>query len=113
MPDAGAGDVTTAPDVPCGGLCGAGTVCESGRCVLVDAGTLDVSAADARDGASEDVDTRCPAPGLTLCVRPGFGASCLNLQTDPMHCGACNSPCPAAASECIAGRCTVPSDAGR
>ena len=113
MLDAGAVDVTAFPDVPCGGLCGAGTACESGRCVPVDAGGQDVSAADARDATTEDVETRCTPNTLAYCVRPNFGGSCIDLQTNAMHCGACNSPCPAAAAECIAGRCTVARDAGR
>ena len=120
MPDAGAVDAMNAPDVPCGGLCGAGTVCESGRCVLVDAGTLDVSAADARDGASEDVDTRCPNPYYpSRCTVPEFGDGCFNLLTSnynnilpARHCGACSRQCPEAFPMCVQGRCTEAFDAG-
>lgn len=44
-PDTGV-EVATPPDVPCGGACGAGTVCESGRCVPVDAGVMDALTED-------------------------------------------------------------------
>lgn len=57
---------TTQPDdaAPCGGLCGAGTVCQGGRCVAVDAGTssdaapvdalADVLQPDVADASSTD-----------------------------------------------------------
>ncbi len=41
------------------------------------------------------------APGLSLC-----GASCVDEQTDPSHCGGCNTQCPAVTggtSTCSAG----------
>lgn len=130
---AACGSETPAPppaDVPCGGACGSGTTCVSGRCEAVDAGPtdtgampdlLDVQAADAPSDApvdatpdvARDVETRCTPNTLAYCIRPKFGGSCLDLQTNPMHCGACNSPCPSAAPECVAGRCTVALDGGR
>ena len=36
---------------PCGGACGAGTVCEGGACVAVDAGAVDAPQGDAGGGA--------------------------------------------------------------
>lgn len=43
----------------------------------------------------------CPE-GQTAC-----GDACVNLQTDPLHCGACNVTCFAGAS-CTAGLCECP-----
>ena len=46
-------DASTPDAGPCGGACGAGTVCVGGACVVVDAGAPDAVAADS--GAVIDV----------------------------------------------------------
>lgn len=46
----------------------------------------------------------CPA-GQTAC-----GGNCVDLATDPLHCGACNITCNSGAG-CAAGLCACPADA--
>jgi hypothetical protein len=60
----------------CGAACSALSVCTQGACYQPDA------------GADADV---CPA-GTQRC-----GGACVNVQTDPQHCGACETACPAPA----------------
>lgn len=43
----------------------------------------------------------CPA-GSSLC-----GGTCVNLQSDPAHCGSCTTPC-TALSICASGACGAP-----
>ncbi len=120
---------------PCRGRCGAGTVCDDGRCVALDAGgdakhfdtpALDVALDDAAeeretDVASTDVasvdaldcgpgrtpsDGACGcATGLTMC-RSG----CSNTSTDPVNCGVCSRSC-RADEACRAGTCVSAADA--
>jgi len=61
---------------------------------------------DSGTGTDSDTDMGCPADE-TLC-----GESCVDLQTDVDHCGACDVECPADAT-CVAGlcRCGDPADA--
>jgi hypothetical protein len=68
---------STATCGACNGHCAAGQVCLAGTCAAA-----------------------CQPP-LTNC-----GGSCVNLTTDPNHCGGCNSaPCPGAAPSCSGGTC--------
>ena len=67
---------------------------------------FDVSTEAPTDGTSETVDPtgdgECPA-GLTLC-----GDSCVDLLSDPGHCGACDNVCPGAENAdpvCMEGTC--------
>ena len=114
-------DAADAPTDPCGGLCGAGTVCAEGRCVAFDAGVdalvdafRPVDAVDAVEdrGSDAPTDTGCPAnadrlpSGGCACVI-GFrlcGAECRNLDADPANCGACGTVC---AGACVSGRCAA------
>ena len=74
----------------CGKACGAGQVCENGKCSC--------------------------APSETRC--PGFGTFtyCVDLQSDSQDCGACGNRCPFAEypsrSVCRLGRCEVQCPAG-
>ena len=57
--------------------------------------------------------TRCPS-GLTRC-KVGKKKPCVDLTTDPAHCGACGTAC-AAGQTCVAGACTgtcIPTCDGR
>ena len=117
-----ASDAASAPDAseaaldapdPCAGVsCLPGSVCSFGACILA---PVDASAPD----VAVETDPGCPASAPASCVSPGFGPGCWNLSTSngmvpARHCGACNRECPAAAPECIGGRCTgAAADAGR
>jgi len=57
---------------------------------------------DASDAASADTDTSCP-DGRTPCE-----GACVDLDTHPVHCGACDAPCdpgPGEAAACVGGTC--------
>ena len=54
-------------------------------------------------GACTSSTTSCPT-GQTAC-----GGSCVDLTSDPLHCGACNITCDAGAG-CSAGLCACPPD---
>lgn len=56
-------------------------------------------------GCSPIVGAEC-REGLTRC-----GELCVDLQSDPQHCGACNNAC-AAGQACVAGMCTFDFDGG-
>jgi hypothetical protein len=57
------------------------------------------------------------APAPNLCADDALCAGqCVSLQTDPQHCGTCNTRCPAAAggsAVCTAGHCGVQCPNGR
>ena len=113
-------DAADAPTDPCGGLCGAGTVCAEGRCVAFDAGVdalvdafRPVDAVDVAEdrGSDAPMDTGCPAhadrlpSGGCACVI-GYricGDVCRELDTDPANCGACGNVCDGGL--CVTGRC--------
>ncbi len=60
-------------------------------------------------GCSAVVGSECRAP-LTVC-----GRFCVDLQSDELHCGACNAPCRSGTS-CVGAVCAGdagPADAGR
>ena len=44
---------------------------------------------------------------LDACETCGAGQLCIDLGTDPAHCGTCGNACPATSS-CIAGTCSCP-----
>ena len=58
-----------------GGTCGTGQVCRNGECA-----------------------SACPV-GQTMC-----GGACVDLRTNPAHCGACRASC--GSGMCLAGTCT-------
>ncbi len=60
----------------------------------------DSDAADAADAPGCDVECM---EGLTCC-----DGRCVNLNHDPDHCSACNSPCNEAAPYCNYGTCETP-----
>jgi hypothetical protein len=68
----------------CGVACGAGQSCLNGACVA-----------------------GCPAP-LTSCT--SGPDACVDARNDPLHCGACNQPCPPRPQSlpaCVAGACVI------
>lgn len=126
-----AADPVLLPDAgPCGGACGAGTVCVEGACVAVDAGgpvdtgALDAGAVDSgpvdvgedRPGADAGVDIGpCrPACGAGAeCVGTGCrcigslracGGACVDVASDAANCGACGRAC-ADGQACIGSNC--------
>jgi hypothetical protein len=70
----------------CNHACGATEMCSMGACIV-----------------------ECTAPGHAICtVTNTMGMrtqTCVDEQTDPMHCGNCSTRCAAGAS-CVAGVCT-------
>ena len=58
---------------------------------------------DSADSAAADGETRCDS-GLTFCVE-----QCVDLQSQPEHCGGCNQACPSPGANqtirCAAGEC--------
>jgi hypothetical protein len=99
-----------------GVACGSGERCLGGACVdeAVDPTTLpdlpDVPA-DAGTDAGSDAgsDAGACSPPYTDC---GTGGEilCVNLQTDPDHCGGCGVPC--GALVCSSGGCALECDSG-
>ncbi len=59
----------------CGNICMGGTTCQSGQC-------------------------KC-REGYALCG----SKNCLNIQTDPLHCGECHNACQKSTPHCVAGQC--------
>jgi len=59
---------------------------------------------DPTDGSSPGTTTTDETgPGCETCG----GAACIDLTTDPAHCGACDAPCPAGIA-CDQGTCACP-----
>ncbi len=85
-----AGCSTTATDPNncggCGNLCAIGDTCANGQCL------------------APPMCNGGPAcsPGYTCCA----GTGCLNLTTDPGHCGTCTTVCPSSQT-CVGGACTA------
>lgn len=93
---------------PCGGACGAGTVCEGGRCVAVDAGP-DAATADAPppppDAAPDVAPPLDAAPDAAPEVGVDAAPRCdADLQTDNENCGACRNWC-GSGGYCYRGNC--------
>ncbi len=68
-------------------------------------GWIDATAPDAMDAESDahaDAIVASCDGGSTLC-----GAACVDLETDPSHCGNCNKSC-AAGDVCDASKCCHP-----
>jgi hypothetical protein len=109
---------------------GASATCMAGHCAYgCAAGYADCTDAGAGCTASLSAATSCGACGsvcstpLPMCAPADAGApstclsqcsgaastmcngSCVDIQTDPGHCGGCNNAC-AAGSTCMAGVCT-------
>lgn len=123
-------DASGSPDAgPCGGACGAGTVCMGGACVavVVDGGALDTGTVDAwSDAGAVDVPVALDVPPLEdigVC-RPACGpgaecvgvacrctgtlracaGACVDTTSDPGNCGACGRAC-LAGQACNGGNC--------
>ena len=114
---------TPADDVtdggPCGGACGAGTVCVAGACAVADAGArdagiaaLDVPAVDLGGPVDAGVDAGVDVPAVDVGVDTGpadaLPAGC--VSTTPGNC--CGVACPAPANGtalCGGGRCGIAS----
>ncbi|MBS2029709.1 MAG: VCBS repeat-containing protein [Deltaproteobacteria bacterium] len=75
----------------CGNTCGAFESCDDGRCTC---------------HAPNVCGFACTcATNQTLC-----GDACVDLDVDPLHCGACGMSCDGGA--CVSGTCAAPPDAG-
>ncbi|WP_437549267.1 MXAN_6577-like cysteine-rich protein [Sorangium sp. So ce367] len=70
----------------CEGVCASGTRCEAGVCVGGDGGG---------GGAAGEL---C-ASGLVAC-----GGGCVDVKSDPLHCGTCEARCPVHET-CVEGAC--------
>ena len=78
----------------CGRACAAGTACVDGGCT------------DPCDGGCDESTEVCDA-GVCTC-RPGLsrcGEGCLDLASDPEHCGGCGQAC-GGDQRCLEGACT-------
>ena len=76
----------------CGVACAAGEICQSRACTATT-----TEAPPALD---------CAAQGLTDC-----GGECVNVQTNPNHCGNCGGICPS--GQCIGGICLEVGEPGQ
>lgn len=52
--------------------------------------------------------TRCGAFDPTKCTKTVCGESCVDLQSDSRHCGACDRACGGPQSVCVDGECSCP-----
>lgn len=88
------------PNICAGGpMCGTGNGCPSGQvCMGSSCSVADPTDASGTGGGG---DGMCEE-GRTMCM-----GGCYNLQTNPMHCGACDTVCPFGTT-CTAGVCTCP-----
>ncbi|MBL8684654.1 MAG: hypothetical protein JNK05_36095 [Myxococcales bacterium] len=68
--------------------------------VRLDSGVVADSGVDPDTGVVADTGVACPM-GQTRC-----GATCVDLQTDRVHCGACETSCPDT-QVCVAGACQL------
>ncbi len=120
-PDATVDVLTKPPDVPCGGACGAGTICRNQLCIPAsDAQIADVvmdalacGVCDFPHARTSCVNGICSflgcLPGFADCDALGMNG-CETNTTTATHCGACGVACSVGA-RCEAGQCT-PIDAG-
>lgn len=93
LPDAAPADAGL-----CGGLCGAGTVCEDGRCVTVDGGAADADGGTAPPADAMPADAICLRPVWTDADGDGYGD-----PAGPMRSARCNAVTPGFATR--AGDC--------
>lgn len=96
--------------------CRAGRVCAAGACVFegapapedmgrADQGAPDMSSADMgapEDMGGADLGLMCSTPTSTRC-----GDTCVNIVTDPQHCGTCDAACESG-WQCVRGTCLPP-----
>jgi hypothetical protein len=85
----------------CGALCPTGGSCQSGACVCPVGETGACPAGQTCGGLAPSAKQMCCANG-DVC----FGY-CVNKETDPNNCGACNNGCPDSAPFCLAGVCSA------
>lgn len=78
-------DASTPDAGPCGGACGAGTVCVGGACVVVDAGAPDAVAADS--GAVIDVGEDRPAVDAGALDAVTVDAGGMDVASDALDAG--------------------------
>lgn len=77
-------------------------------CLLLAAcGGGNSSATDAPPGGADGPGSDGGPPDGLTCTGDQVicGAACVDLATDPMHCGSCDRACPAALGACYAGTC--------
>jgi hypothetical protein len=95
----------------CGESCKPGARCMLGRCEC-GPGTRDCGSACRGCCSSRDcpMDRTCSdGECLLICERPLVGCMdrCVDLQTEPKHCGRCGADCGPMGS-CVAGTCSRP-----
>ncbi len=69
----------------CGITCSSGVKCERGRCAGGGEPTLPLPPRS--DGSGGQVQ-------IGICPLAAGGTTCVDLQTDPVHCGTCGNACP-------------------
>ena len=89
------GNAAACPDGQC--LCPEGICVGEGECCLLE---------KACNGGCIPVEQCCGGcPGETCCPAPRFGI-CVDLQTNPLHCGECNLQCANPnPGHCVDGQC--------
>ncbi|MBI5513434.1 MAG: hypothetical protein HY909_06665 [Deltaproteobacteria bacterium] len=95
VPDTAAPDTAPSPDAP-------GVDTPAADAPRVDSAPMDVAADTARDTAAPDAPAGC-GDGSALCAE-GAGMRCVDVRTDPNHCGRCGVRC-CTGMPCVDGRC--------
>lgn len=81
----------------CGNDCGDGVrPCLDGVCCAATSYCNINNSNDVRDPADPAVDVNSATGAVTACV---------DLQSDPFHCGSCGTECEGGAGACFAGTC--------
>jgi hypothetical protein len=70
--------------------------CTSNKCV---SGTCGGGGSPDAAGRADAGSSRCE-PGFTDC-----GGQCVDLKTNPLHCGKCDKPCGGTDAKCVSGEC--------
>jgi hypothetical protein len=113
------GTLTTVLDAVAGPACPASAQCLASACVptdaAFDAGADVDAAADADADAAFDADARVDAPPPGCEAGAMCGTACVDLSSNPAHCGACGHACSTIAhgtATCAAGLCSMRCDDG-
>jgi hypothetical protein len=100
--EAGCGDVMTDPNNcgRCGNACGTGFACSGGTCTCSKTTCGGPNADGGADGGDASAEAGTGGP-----------LSCVDVTTDPKHCGGCGVACsfPNAVAKCVASQCGVAS----